>query len=278
MSVWNAGNVAPFIPEIWGSIIQMAAEAKLVFAQRVDRRFEAELTNGDTIRIPILADFGDADAINVDADLSTYSTDQTCTNVVVNYFFQKSVQLGEQEQVQDYPDILVAALKKCGHSVASMIDDKLADLVTSFSTNAIGIKGDALTADTLIEAYEKLNLQDAPDDDRSWIFDPESITDLLKLDYFIRADYVPEGVVTRGWQGRTIFGAPVYMTTNLNSDGTYHECAYFHREALALVSQMQPEVFRFPWPQRFSQVVGVKALFGVLAAREAFGCIINSRS
>ncbi len=257
----------------------MAAEAELVFANHVDRRFEKELTVGDTLRIPILADFGAANAVNVNADLTTYATTQTCTNIVVNYFYQTSVQLGEMEQLQDYPDILVAAMKKCGYSVASTMDGLLAALVPSFTTNTEGSEGVAITQDTLINAYTKLNLQNAPESERVWIFDPASITDLLKLDYFVKADYVPEGVVTKGWQGRYIFGAPVYITTNTNVFNTsYHAAAYMHREAIAMIQQEAPTVFRFDWPQRFSQVVGVKAIFGRLLAREAFGCLIKTRA
>lgn len=279
MAIWNAANVAPYIPEIWGTIIQAATEAELVFANHCDRRFEAQLTKGDTVRIPLLADFGTADAVNTTVDLTLYSTSQTCTNVVVNYWYQKSVGLAEQEQIQDSPDILVAALGKCGYAIGKNIDSALATLVNStFTTYGEGTQNSALTADVLINCYEDLNEADVPDTDRVWIFDPESITDLLKLDYFVRMDYVPDGVVSKGFQGRQIFGAPVYMTTNLNGFADSHEAVYMHREGLILLQQKAPTVHAFDWPQRFSRVVGVSTLYGVLGARATFGVCICTRS
>lgn len=278
-TIWPAANVAPYIPEIWGTIIQMATEADLVFATHVDRRFEAELTKGDTVHIPLLTDFGTADAVNITTDLDLYSAEQSCVALIVNYWYQKSVGLSEKEQLQDSPDILVAALKKCGYAISKNIDAALATLVNStFDTYEEGTQNSALTADVLINCYEDLNAADAPDTDRVWIFDPESITDLLKLDYFVRMDYVPDGVVSKGFQGRQIFGAPVYMTTNLNGFADSHEAVYMHREGLILLQQTAPKVHAFPWPQRFSNVVGVQTLYGVLGARAAFGVKINTRS
>jgi len=278
-TIWPAANVSPWIPEIWGTIIQMATEADLVFATHVDRRFEAQLTYGDTVRIPILADFGTADAVNTTADLDLYNTTQTCTNVVVNYWYQKSVGLAEKEQLQDHPDILVAALQKCGYAISKNIDSALATLVNStFTTYGEGTQNSALTADVLINCYEDLNEADAPQGDRVWVFDPESITDLLKLDYFVRMDYIPDSVVTKGFQGRQIFGSPVYMTTNLNGFADSHEAVYMHKEGLVLLQQKAPTVHAFAWPQRFSNVVGVSTLYGVLGARAAFGVCICTRS
>lgn len=277
-TIMNAVNVAPWIPEIWGKIIQVATEAELVFAPHVDRRFEAELTYGDTVRIPILADFGAANAVITTQDIELYNTAQTCTQVVVNYWYQKSVGLAEQEEIQDHPDFLISALKKCGYAVSKNIDSALATLVNStFTTYGEGTQNSALTADVLINCYEDLNAADAPASDRVWIFDPESITDLLKLDYFIRYDYVPEGVVAKGFQGRQIFGAPVYMTTNLNGFANSHEATYMHKEGLVLLQQKAPTVHAFDWPERFSKVVGVSSLYGVLGARATFGVCICTR-
>ena len=277
MAVWNAGNVAPYIPELWSTIVQVAEESNLVFGLHCDRRFEAELAYGDWLHIPLIADFGSPSAINTTNDLTTYSTNQTCVNICVNYHYQQSVQLGEVEQLQDHPDILVNALKKCGYSVSKQMDTHLGALVTG-GTSSEGTMNTALTADVLINAYEGLNELDVPDGDRLWVFDAESITDLLKLDYFVRMDYVADSVVSKGFSGRQIFGAPVYMTTNLAGTATGHEAAYYHPEAILLVSQMSPTVFRFDWPQRFSQVVGVKTLYGVRLARANYMVTINTRS
>jgi len=229
--------------------------------------------------VPNLSNFGDANAVDTTTDLTLYDALQNTDQIIVNYHFYQAVGLGEREQIQDRPDFLKAALQKCGYSVAKMVDDKIADLVNGLTTNTAGTEGSALTVDTLITAYEGLNENDVPENDRVWIFDPESITDLLKLDYFVRMDYIPDSVVTKGFQGRQIFGAPVYMTTNLNVINTnYHAAVYFQKEWVAMIQQEAPTVFQFDWPEKFTRVVGVKALWGIKQMRETAACWIKTRS
>ena len=273
-----AANVAPFIPELWSVIVQKEAESELTFANLVDRRFEPVLTYGDTLNVPIVCSMGDAQTVNPTVDLTLWDSIQACVAIVVNYHYQQSLGLATDEQAQDRPDILQAFLPKCAFSVAKMIDDKLADLVNGLGKSE-GTEGSALTADVLINCYTDLNLNNVPDSDRCWIFDPYSIQDLLKLDYFVRYDYVPEGVVSKGFEGRQIFGAPVYRTANLNVINTsYHAAVYMHREALALIEQIKPRVFSFYWPEKFTNVVGVEALFGVKEMRDTYGIWVKTRN
>lgn len=273
-----AANIAPYIPEIWSTIVIAATEADLLFANHVDRKYEKDLKVGDVLHVPNLADFGDANTVDNTTDLTLYTTIQTCSNIIVNYNYYQAVGVDDIEQIQNRPDFLTAALEKCGYSVAKMIDDKLADQVNGLGKSE-GSEGTALTADVLINCYTDLNLNNVPDKDRVWIFDPYSIQDLLKLDYFVRYDYVPEGVVSKGFQGRQIFGAPVYMTSNLNVINTsYHGAVYMHKDCMALVTQMKPTVFRFEWPQKFTHVVGVKTVFGVAEMRDTFGIWIKTRN
>jgi hypothetical protein len=273
-----AANVAPYIPEMWGLIVLAATEADLVFANHVDRSGEKELKYGDTLHRPNLANFTGAQTVDYTTDLTLYDAIQSCVNIIVNYHYYQAIGLGEAEQIQDRPDFLKVALEKCGYDVAKIIDDKLADLVNGLDKSE-GTEGSALTADVLINCYEDLNANNVPDSQRVWIFDPKSITDLMKLDYFIRYDYVPEGVVSKGFQGRQIFGAPVYMTSNLNViNTTYHAATYMHKDAFALISQETPTVFQFEWPQKFTKVVGVKTLFGCCEQRDTFGIWVKTRN
>jgi len=277
-NAYNVANIAPYIPEIWSTIVLAATEAELVFAPHVDRRFEAELTKGDVIHVPNYANMGGAQVVDYNVELTLYEAAQTCTNIIVNYHYYQAVGLGEQEDIQEISDFLKTSLQKCGYDIGLIIDDKLNQLVLGF-TDIQGTEGSALTADVLINCYESLNGNNCPEGDRVWIFDHKSISDLMKLDYFIRYDYVPEGVVAKGFQNRQIFGAPVYMTSNLNVVNTsYHAATYMHRQALALVTQMAPTAFAFDWPQKFTKAVGVKSLFGVAEIRDTFGCWIATRN
>ena len=274
-----AANVAPYIPEMWSLIVKAAYEANLVIASHCDRKYEKELKYGDTLNVPNLSNFTGAQTVDYNTDLTLVETVQNTDQIIINYHYYQAIGLGEAEQIQDRPDFLKAAMGKCGYDIAKIMDDTIADLVNSLTTNTVGTEGTALSVDAIIAAYEGLNEQDVPENDRVWVVDPESVTDLLKLDYFVRMDYIPDSVVSKGFQGRQIFGSPVYMTTNLNViNSSYHAAIYFQKDWVAVISQEAPTPFMFEWPQKFSKVIGVKDLWGIKQMREPAACWIKTRS
>jgi len=272
-------NVANWIPTIWSKQVLAAVEHSLVTGALVDRSYEQYArAGGSRIVVPNLANLTAA-AVNTDQDLTLYGATQGATNIDVNYFFDVGVGLSDIEDLQINPDYMEKVKGKVAYSLAQVIDWNTNALFAGFDT-AVGTTGSALTEDDLIEAYENLNEADAPFTDRAWVFDPESITDLLKQDYFIRMDYVPGSVVSQGFQGRQIFGSPVYISTNLTVYGSTNEhmSGYFQREAIALVMQMQPkfEVARLPL-QHSDAIIGLCA-YGLMEMRGTFGVLINCRS
>ena len=246
---------------------------------RVDRRFEAELKFGDTLNIPWLHDMGDATAGASTADITLYDTVQNTTQLIVNYWYYKAVGVDDKNAAQSRPDYLANALQKLSYSVAAMMDTKV-NALFGF-TNTVGTEGSALTDDVLIAAKEYLDLANAPYSERSLILDPESVTDLMKIDKFVRDDYVNKGAVVSpgGLVGRSLYGAEVYQTTNLIVNNTsYHNAAMLHREAILFIGEYGPNVERFRWPEKMTDVVNVQALFGCVLARNNHGVLLKTRS
>ena len=278
-NAFPAANIAPYIPEMWSLTALKAYESKLVIAQNLDRRYEKQLNYGDILNVPNLSNFGDATAVDLTVEQTLVTTIQNTTQIVVNYHYYKSIGEGYGEQAQDRPDFLTTALPKCAYSVAKILDDLIADLVNGLTTNTAGTEGSALIADTFIAAYEGLNESDVDSADRFWVLDPESITDIIGTDYFIRMDYGVEGVHQNGFEGRKILGSPVYMTTNLNViNTTYHAALYAQKEWVAIIQEVAPTVYKGDWWQKFTNVVGVRSLFGIKQMRETAGCWIKTRS
>jgi len=278
-NAFTATNIAPYIPEMWSLKVKAAYENALVIASHCDRQYQEELKYGDTLNVPNLSNFGGAQTVNLTADLTLYEIVQNTTQIIVNYQWYQAVGEGWNEMVQDRPDFLNKALTKCAYDVARILDDTVADLVNSLTTNTIGTEGNALTVDTFIGAYEGLNENNVPDNDRVWILDPESVTDILGTDYFVRMDYVPESIHKSGFQGRQILGAPVYMTNNLNViNSSYHAAIYFQKEWVAIISQVSPVIDTFHWPEKFTDVTRVRSLVGLAQMREPSACWIKTRS
>lgn len=276
----TATNLANWLPTVQATLIKAEMERSLICAKCVDRRYEAELIWGKGVDVPNLANMGDADSVSTTADLTLYDVVQNTDQILANYHYYKAVGFGEKELLQTRPNPVEAFLAKCAYAVAKKIDDTIAALFNAF-TQSVGTEGSALTDDVLLTAREYLDVADAPAEDRFLIIDPKSLTDLLKIDKFLTEQYVERGVVASGGLvGRSIYGADVYVTNNLEVvNVSYHGAAMMHREAIALIMQMTPTVIRFEWPEKFTpQVLGVKALWGCKAMRDTFGVWIKTRA
>ena len=273
-----AVNVLNFIPEAWSLKVKADVEKNLVCVGLVDRGYQEQLKFGQKLNVPNLADLGAATAVAYTSDLTLIDLIQNTDQIIINQHYYQAVGEGIGDVDMDRPDYLEAALSKCAYAVAKQMDTSVNELFNAFS-QAVGTEGSALTADVLLNAYEYLNLADAPHEGRAWIFDPESITDLLQIDLFVHASYTDDMPWKNGFQGRTIMGAPVYMSTNLEAINTsYHGAAYLHKEAIALIQQTAPTVFRFYWDEKFTWTTGVRALWGLKEMRDTFGVWIRTRS
>ena len=274
----NQTNLANYIPTLWAKEVQAAVENSLVCGKLVDRSYESlSKGGGGTIVVPILSNISAA-AYNAAADISYTTTNESAVNITINQRYYAAYGVDPFTQIQDALNYFEKAKGKLSYALAKQIDTGVNGKFNSFS-NSVGTEGTALGIDQMIGAYESLNENDAPFDGRAWIFDPESITDLMGLDFFVRMDYVPGSVSANGFQGRQILGSPVYMTNNLTAINTnYHAATYMHKEALALVIQGTPDIKLAYDTRRISDVLIVKALWGQQIMRNGFGVWIKTRS
>ena len=273
-----AANLANYIPSIWAKEVLADVESKLVTGALVDRSFEAfAKAGGNKIVVPHMANIS-ANAVNTAADMTLYDAVQNVTNIDIDKFYDIGVAVDDIVQLQTNPKYFALVKNKLAYGLAKQIDSDVNGLFNSFS-QSVGTEGVALTETQFIEAYEYLNEADAPEEGRAWVLDPESITDLLGRDWFVKMDYVGDNVAKTGFTGRQILGAPVYITTNLEVINTnYHGAAYFQKEAIALVLQMPEkwEVARLPL-RHSDAIIGLVA-YGVKEMRDTFGVWIKTRS
>ncbi len=274
----NQTNLANYIPAIWAKEVQSAVERALVLANLIDRHYQKYAYTGNKVVVPLMANLS-ATAFVMGTNINIDNTTQGVLNISINKQYYTATAVDDFTEIQDYVGYFEKAREKHAYALAKEIDTSLAVLVPAFNTgNDIGTQGDAITADTVIEGYEKLNVAEAPQSGRSWVFDAESITDLVKADFFVRMDYVPGSVSANGFQGRQILGAPVYMSNNVDATGAYHNAIYWQEEALALVTQLMPKAHIGRVEPQLSDVLITEALWGCMEMRDTFGCQINTRS
>ena len=271
-------NLANWIPDIWSKEVISDVEKNLVLGALCDRTYEIfAREGGDKIVVPNLFEIT-ATATNTALDATLYDAVQNVTNIAIDQKFHTGVSVDDYNQIQSNPKYFEKVKTKLAYGLAKQVDINIGALFNALSTHK-GAVHSALTEDVIISAYEALNLADVPVNDRAWVLDAESETDLLKLDYFVRMDYVPGSVVTNGFSGRKILGAPVYFTTNLDIiDVNAHAAIYMHREAFGLIIQLPIKMENARWWQRFSDVLTANILFGVAKMRDSFAVCINTRS
>ncbi len=274
----TATNLANYIGTVMSKDVQMFVEANLVCGGLVDRSFEGDARQGgNVIQVPMLAEIS-ANAVNTAADMTLYDTLQNKKLINLDQKYDIGVAIDDVNQMQTNPKYWTRVRDACAYGLIKQIDTAVAGYFNAFS-QSVGTEGSALTEDVILAAYEYLNSANAPASDRCWIFDPESVTDLMKLDMFVKMDYVADPVWKTGFTGRQILGSPVYLTTNLEAINTnYHGAAYMHKDALALVVQIPPKFEVWRWELRHSDAISGLTLYGVEEMRDTFGCWIKTRS
>ncbi len=277
-TIMTATNLANYIPTIFSKEVQVAVESMLICGNLVDRSYESEAkAGGNVIKVSKLHEIS-AVAVNTANDATLYDSIQNQCVINLDKAYDIGVAVDDINQLQTNPKYFDKVRDKLAYGLAKQIDTNVAAYFKSFS-QTLGTAGTALTADVILGAYEYLNLADAPATDRCWIFDPESITDLMKIDMFVRMDYVGDTVMKTGWTGRQILGSPVYITTNLEQiNSSCHGACYMHRDAVALVIQMQPKFETARLPLRHSDAILGLCVFGIEEMRDTFGVWLKTRS
>ena len=268
-------NIANFVPEVWSQELIIEAENSLVIAKLVDRRFEKGYSYGDVVHIANLHNIT-ANVVNVSNTATLYDSVQNTTPININNWYHAGVSEADAIRKMDRPDYLKAVVPKLAYALAKQVDTGLATQFNDF-TQTVGTEGVKVDDDVLVAAKEYLDLADAPFEDRSLIIDPETLGDILKIDKFVRMDYVAGGVIESGRVGN-IYGCPVYITNNLEVlNGSYHAASMMHKGALGLIMAYQKVTAFRDWIH-FSDGILADALWGYNELIDTFGVWIKTRS
>jgi hypothetical protein len=234
-----------FIPEIWSMLALVARENSLVFAQLVDRRFEAGLSYGDTIHVPSIGNLA-ARSKSANAAITYETVTETNLDITITTHEYAAIAVESIMKVQTNRDLLSAYAGKMGYALAIAVDDVLAGLVDNFS-NVVGALAVENTDDEILRARQYLNDADAPRGDRFIVISPAAETGFLKLDRFVHNDYTMihgEGAADTELEKAYVtsfYRMPIYMSVNVEgTNAAGHDNGMFQREALALVMQMSP--------------------------------------
>lgn len=269
-------TTAGFIGEVWSLKVLDALESNLVVANLVDRSYEADLTFGDKINVPATQN-QTATSVFPGREIEAKDFATTEVEIDIDQWYEAPAAYSERSKIITRPDYLDKAAARQGYAVAKAIDTSLAELFNDLTATWVGSDGQTLTDDIIINVMEGLDEADVPADDRFLVLDPSSKADLLKIDKFVRNDYVKEPVIPTGRFGN-IYNMGVFITNNLEDLGTGNAGGMFHRSAIALVMQKKPTVVRIPMPWKHMIATNVDALWGVKVMDSTRGAYFYTRS
>ena len=267
-----------FIPELWSMLAIVAREDSLVFAQLVDRRFEQNLSFGDTVHVPSVGNLAArTKALSSNAAITYETITETNKDISIATWEYAAIAVESIVKIQNNRDQLKMYGGKLGYALGLAVDDVLAGLPDDF-TNTVGTLAVENTDDEWLRARQYLNDANAPYDGRAIVIAPAAETGLLKLDRFVNSDYAmihgnesPQTSLERAYV-TSWYRTPVYMS--VNTEGTNaagHDNTMFQRDALALVMQEKPKLYQQFDIDYLVDKVAMEQIYGVLEMRDDHG-------
>ena len=181
-------------------------------------------------------------------------------------------------EVEQEADYLKGAAESCSYSILKKIDSTVGALFSALTGSAVhGSDGQTFTDDIFITLTETLDEADVPMENRSLIGDPSMRADMLKIDKFIRTDYVRTPVVATGQIG-VIYDAAVKITNNLTAASTGNYGTLAHRDAIGVVIQKNPRSKAWDMGYKFLTKIICDCAWGCAEIRDTFGIAFYTRS
>ena len=298
-------SAATFIPEIWSDEIIAAYQKNLVLAPLV-KKMSMSGKKGDTIHVPKPVR-GDAHAKAENTAVTVQNATESEVQVSINKHYEYSRLIEDITDVQALSSLRQFYTEDAGYALAKQVDSDLHGLATGLGTsgtssttylnNAGTFFNDAsnglstYTADTVVSAdvfeddafrgiIQKLDDQDVPMDNRSFVVPPVLRNTIMGISRYVSSDFVNNSTVVNGKIGQ-LYGIDVYVSTNCptveaagdNSASSVDSLGalLFHRDAMVLAEQVgvrSQTQYKQEW---LANLFTSDTLYGVAVLRPASG-------
>jgi hypothetical protein len=271
----SGADTYKYVPDLFSNKIVDVLKDTLVAWDAIDSSWESELKKGDVLYIP-KANTVTASEVVVGTKAGALDPFATAAvTLTVNQWFEAPVDIDYMTKYQTQAQMESTAVSLASFAVKEKIDTTVCTLFSSlggYSTSGYGSDGQTLTDDLLLAIKETLDEANVPmDGQRYLIVDPSALTDLMKIDKFIRNDYVNKGAVTNGNIGSSpIYGCNVRVTNNLVATTTGNYAVLMHKKAIGGVAQIMKA-----WRKEFEELhltrYQSEALWGVIEVNDSMG-------
>lgn len=281
-SITHTASSGIFVPEEWAKEAELARTKKLVAANLVERKYESNLSAGDTVHIPFIGNMT-ADDVPVNGDaLTPVAPSETEVNILVNRMKGKAVRITDWAAKQSAYDLAQIYGGRIGEALARAIDtDVLVELYngtsgrTGDTAPTVTNGGTGATYAQIVSLVSKLDANDVPAEDRALVVNALLMSDLRQMPEFTRYDATGKdnpsvsgtpAASLVGW----IYGIGVHMTNNVPVvAGTPNKSqnVLFHKSAVGLVVQREVKMEKDRVGLALSDDVIGSVLYGVKKLR-----------
>lgn len=210
----------------------------------------------EAIRIPKFA-FSTADIDDVSNLIDTpdaVSESTLLLNLDKNKGFHFEIEYTEQDRAN--VALGEAVLRQRAAALAAVVDQNVFATASGATTTLSG----SLSKAQLVSAIELLNENNAPQNNRVLVVNPDAYSDLLNVNDFVRADSIAGANANQtGFLGM-VLGLDVWLSNNIPS--TVGDALCMHRVALAMAMLRNVDVRVFDQPRHFSTGYTGRAIWG----------------
>jgi len=271
-------TAANAIPELWSRATQDQREDNLLLARLFDRQFEKEMSHGDILHVLNISNMA-ARTKSANTAITYETATETLTDITVSTHEYAAIAIETIAKKQQAIDLIKKYTPKMGHALAHSVDDVLAGRFDDFS-NTVGTLGTPTSYSDWLRADQYLNDAMAPGRDRFIYIGPAEKKNLGEMQQFVGRDYSKvndDTAFKNGDRLGTWLGYPVYMSSNCEgTNAAGHDCGMAHKEAIALVIQVDMPSYHFFDIDYLADKHAVEQLYGVAEMRDDHGVFVKA--
>ncbi len=249
-----AEQLGQFRPTLWSSNLIVNLDEQFVGAGLTNRNYEGEITaKGNVLKILEIGDITISD-YSEDTDMTIAQLTGAQKELVITEAKSFSFGVDDILKHQSAVELMTAAMAKAGHAIAKVVDTFIAGKYTETGvvTSGIGTSGTDLdlyathltAASNIIGLFTNMNRYagEANMPDQRWFWIPPWLHS-----YMIYAGIIdntakgssklsPPGY-GNGFRG-SYMGFDLYVSNNVNNDGTTWNCMFGSMDAIAFAGQI----------------------------------------
>jgi len=294
----DTSQLSSTVPQMYSHMTADYREANFVYVNLFDRKYEADLSEGDRVFIHGVKTFQDTQDTTTEASreltgaagsggsagVLTFDEAQLQTRITLtaDTHIYQAFELEYEADLFSNIGLMEKLTKASGYAVAHRIDDDAAGLIDNFSASTtVGTFTVGLTESDIKRGVQYLNDAYAPEDGRVFVFSPAEQMNLFGIERFVNAQYsasIGNVNVDSKYKGyvTSILGLDWYMSLNVEgTNATGHDNGMWQKEACAtlIVEESRP-VSHYEITTDTTRYA-IHAIYGFVEVREDHGVFMK---